>query len=249
MKTNKMKKQSRKNKKQANQNQLRAAPCGAPISEAIKQLTDGSNILTPRVQLATLQTVAASPQPMAYKMRVECYDDGALLFEMFTPYLEYWEEKRETIEAKGKQFDGPAFEVRFGITPGTLTLQHLQSLIHCVPDCHVAEETVAPEFRYTGERKTVAESSLQAPEAALIRPMVQRAEHAHNYVRVLLRRAESLCRMLNGVAASGELPQMPREGSIVLLEHKPSGLSSIRRVAAASGTLDPVKDRLLLLQQ
>lgn len=249
MKNIKMNKKSMKNKKQANQNPLCAAPRAGQITEAIRHLTDGSNILTPRVQVPKPQAVDAAPQPVAYKMRVECYDDGALLFEMFTPYLEYWEEKRETIKTKGKHFDGPAFEVRFGITPGTLTLQHLQSLIHSMPDCHVAEETVALESSYTGERKAVAESSLRAPEAALIRPMLQRAEHAHNYVRVLLRRAESLCGMLKGVAASGKLPQMPKQGSIVLLKHKPSGLSSIRRVAAAAGTLDPVKDRLLLLQQ
>lgn len=243
-----MKKKSIKNKNLGNLNPMSAALAGASISEAIKQLTGGSNIPVANAQLPALEAAVEAPEPVAYKMRVECYDDSALLYEMLWPYLEYWEEKRECIKAKGQEFKGPGVVIRFGITPGSLTLQNLQSLFHCVPDCHVAEETVALERSFTGKRKEVAEKEFQAPKEAITRPMVQRVETARHYLRILLRRTESLLAMLEGVASSGVLPQMSQEGFISLLEHKPSGLSSILRVAAVTGTEDPVKDRLILLQ-
>src|SRR5690242_12575452 len=48
-------------------------------------------------------------------------------------------------ELIGGKYKGPGVEIRFGIRQGTLTLRDMQALFHCVPNCHVAEETLAPE--------------------------------------------------------------------------------------------------------
>lgn len=247
-KTNDMKKKAIKNKNHVSQSKTEAAPLATSISQAVTQLTGRSNDPTAGLPLNGAGSVSDG-KPVAYKMRVECYDDGALLYEMLWPYLEYWEEKRTYIKAKGQQFEGPGFEIRFGITPGSLTLQNLQSLFHCVPDCHVAEETVALERNFTGEREALNESELEAPLATVIRPMLKRVERARRYVRVLVRRTEGLHTMLEGVASRGALPKMPRQGYLALLNHTASGMSSILRIAAAPGTDDPVGDRHLLMQQ
>ena len=244
-----MKKKNVKNKNQARLNQMSEAASVTSISQAIKQLTGGSKAPVASLPLPAAAVVGEAPEPVAYKMRVECYDDGALLYEMLFPYVEYWEEKRESIHAKGQEFEGPGFAVRFGITPDTLTLLNLQSLFHCVPDCHFAEETVALEANFTGVRKAVAENQLTAPEMGLIGPMVQRVERAAHFLRLQLGRTERLGAMLKGVSSSGALPQMTRGGFISLMKHTPSGLSSILRISAASGTVDPVKERLILMQQ
>lgn len=248
-KTNDMKQKAVKNKRHGNQSKMVAAPQGTSISQAIMELAGNSNAPTPGFQVNSTGPANEASKPVAYKMRVECYDDGALLHEMLWPYLEYWEEQRTYIKAKGQQFEGPGFEIRFGIAPNSLTLQNLQSLFHCVPDCHVAEETVALERNFTGERKALKESQLEAPLESVIRPMLQRMERARRYVRVLVRRTEGLHTMLEGVASSGALPKMPKEGFLALLNHTASGMSSVLRVAAASGTDDPVGDRHLLMQQ
>ncbi|UUZ77384.1 hypothetical protein LP414_09250 [Polaromonas sp. P1(28)-13] len=244
-----MKMKAIKNKKPSNHTPSSASLANASITKAIKQLTSGPNIPVATVQLPASQEASKSPEPVAYKMRVECYEDGVLIHDMLGPYLECWQEQWETFEVEGKEFKGPGVEVRFGITPGTLTLQNLQSLFHCIPDCHVAEETVALERSYTGERKEVGGSELKVPQKAMIQPMVHRVESARHYRQIMLRRTESLHAMLEGVASSGSLPHMSREGFIMLLEHKPSGITSIRRVSAVTGVADPVKDRLVLLQQ
>lgn len=244
-----MKLKAIKNKSHGSQSKLVAAPKGTSISQAIMQFAGSSNAPTSGLGVNSTEPANDASKPVAYKMRVECYDDGALLHEMLWPYIEYWEEQRTYIKANGQRFEGPGFEIRFGIVPGSLTLQNLQSLFHCIPDCHVAEETVALERNFTGERKALKESQLGAPLESVIRPMLQRMETARRYVRVLVRRTEGLHTMLDGVASSGTLPKMPKEGFLALLNHTASGMSSVLRVAAVPGTDDPVGDRHLLMQQ
>ena len=246
-KTNEMKNKAIKNKKPTNQTPLKALIGNPSITQAIREVTGVPHIFQATVQIPAPQEAIEAPETVAYKMRVECYQDCALIHDMLWPYLEAWQEKWETVNIDGKGFKGPGVEVRFELTQGTLSLQNLQSLFHCIADCHVAEETVAIEQTYTGERTVLKENRLVVPQIAMIDKMAEKVGSSRRFLQILLRRTESLQAMLKDVASSGSLPKMSKEGFIMLLEHKASGTVSIRRVSAVKGVDDPVQERHVLL--
>ena len=111
----------------------------------------------------------------------------------------------------------------------------------------MAEETVAIEQIYTGERTVLKENRLVVPQIAMIEKIAEKVGSSRRFLQILLRRTESLQAMLKDVASSGSLPKMSKEGFIMLLEHKASGTVSIRRVSAVKGVDDPVQERHVLL--
>ena len=96
------------------------------------------------------------------------------------------------------------------------------------------------ERNFTGERKALKESQLEAPLESVIRPMLQRMERARRYVRVLVRRTECLHAMLDGILFRGQPEGIEAHGSppvLVLGAVIVSRVPARRRVLA--GYLNP----------
>lgn len=132
----------------------------------------------------------------------------------------------------------PDVEVEFSIADGGPTLNEIQWLIDGIDDCHVAGDTVQELESYTGVRvsretfaapaKQPSEDLMKMAQASVIRRQkvlkneLHRAQHLHMTFAAI---------RISGNAKSAGLDG-PTPGWLAVVGHKPTGLTSLRRVTA-----------------
>lgn len=193
-------------------------------------------------------------QATEFKMKAECESDLRQIKSMLQPWVRYWDVVHLTLEHQAQHFVLPDVEVEFGLSSGAPTLGQIRGLLYGIADCHVAEETVALARDYTGERVPLEETDSlpELPSAECMKLIRASMARCRDYLRIEQRRAELAIRMLSEAAITGEHTPRDRAGFIALVEHKESGMMSIRRISATKkdemGGGEPIKERMVLLQ-
>ena len=173
-----------------------------------------------------------------YKFRAECAADAQAIRSLLLPWSVDWKESRENMEHEGSIYQMPDVEVEFSIVDGGPTLNEIQWLIDGIDDCHVASETVEEIESYTGERvsRRAFAAPAKQPSEGLMKKAQATAILRQRVLKNELQRAQHLHMTFEAIRISGNTKSAglegPNPGWIAVVEHKPTGLSSVRRVTA-----------------
>jgi hypothetical protein len=177
-----------------------------------------------------------------YKFRAECAADAHAIRGLLHPWLMDWNERRDNFECQGVLHAMSDVTVEFSILAEGPSFGDMLWLVDGIDNAHVAGDTLAPVESYTGER--ILRGTFEAPATRPGKEVLSRALQAvwsRQQVLILEQeRALQLNRAIDTALRLGDKWQPvkadgARPGWLVPIEHKPTGMTALRRISAPLG--------------
>lgn len=177
-----------------------------------------------------------------FKFRAECSADAQAIRAIFLPWVHDWTETRDNLVHEGTVYPMPDVVVEFSIVEDGPYYEEMLWLIDGITDCHVAAETLAPVESYTGERSERERfgAPAQRPPKELMDQFLEAVQRRQQALNRELERAMQVRQTYANATRLGDKwqphsPDEPSPGWLVVVGHKPTGLTSFRRISAPIG--------------
>lgn len=179
---------------------------------------------------------------MTYKFRAECAADAQAVRAVLLPWLMEWQETRDNMNYEDALHAMPDMTVEFSLVEEGPSLDEMLWLLDGIDNGHVASDTLATIESYTGERgfRGAFESPARRPNKEVLRRALVAVRARQQVLGLELERALQLHRTYEAASRLGDKwqpfsPDEPSPGWLVAFEHKPSGLTALRRIRAPLG--------------
>lgn len=179
---------------------------------------------------------------MTYKFRAECAADAQAVRAVLLPWLMDWQETRDNMNYEDALHAMPDMTVEFSLVEEGPSLDEMLWLLDGIDNCHVASDTLATIESYTGERRFrgTFESPAKPPSKEVLRRALVAVRARQQVLGLELERALQLHRTYDAASRLGDKwkpfsPDEPALGWLVPIEHKPTGMTAIRRISPPLG--------------